>query len=99
MSWQCYEIVLEKISKKFVQIREEKFNCRKKLLEQVDRDGLLSVACESRQHREHYGRGENVAKYLGSQFEKLGMQVEYQYVEDGRPNVVGTLKGPAAARP
>src|SRR4030095_9498662 len=41
------------------------------------------------------GEEEEVAKYLGSEFEKLGMQVEYQYVEDGRPNVIGTLKGAA----
>ena len=39
------------------------------------------------------GDEENVAQYLGGEFERLGMKVEYQYVEDGRPNVIGTLKG------
>jgi acetylornithine deacetylase/succinyl-diaminopimelate desuccinylase-like protein len=34
-----------------------------------------------------------VARYLGGELEKLGMEVEYQYVEDGRPNVIGLLKG------
>src|SRR5262245_65535109 len=39
------------------------------------------------------GEEKEIAEYLGSEFEKLGMQVEYQEVEEGRPNVVGTLKG------
>jgi len=42
-------------------------------------------------------RREGVAEYLGSEFEKLGMQVEYQEVEEGRPQRNRHFeRGPAA---
>ena len=63
------------------------------VLQQVDRDRIVELACNLANIVSITGEEEEVAKYLGSEFEKLGMQVEYQYVEDGRPNVVGTLKG------
>src|ERR1043166_4767207 len=63
------------------------------VLEQVDRDHIVELACNLANIVSITGEEEEVAKFLGAQFEKLGMQVEYQYVEDGRPNVVGTLKG------
>jgi acetylornithine deacetylase/succinyl-diaminopimelate desuccinylase-like protein len=62
------------------------------VLQQVDRDRIVELACNLASIVSITGEEEDVAKYLGSEFEKLGMQVEYQYVEDGRPNVVGTLK-------
>jgi acetylornithine deacetylase/succinyl-diaminopimelate desuccinylase-like protein len=63
------------------------------VLEQVDRDRIVDVACNLADIVSITGEEEAVAKYLGSEFAKLGMEVEYQYVEDGRPNVVGKLKG------
>jgi acetylornithine deacetylase len=63
------------------------------VLEQVDRNRIVDVACNLANIVSITGEEEEVAKYLGSEFEKLGMGVEYQYVEDGRPNVIGTLKG------
>ena len=63
------------------------------VLEQIDRDRLVQLACNLADIVSITGEEEEVAKYLGSEFERLGMAVEYQYVEDGRPNVVGTLKG------
>ena len=66
---------------------------QEEVLEQVDRERIVEMACNLANIVSITGEEENVAKYLGSEFEKLGMQVEYQYVEDGRPNVVGTLKG------
>jgi acetylornithine deacetylase/succinyl-diaminopimelate desuccinylase-like protein len=63
------------------------------VLEQVDRDRIVDVACNLADIVSITGEEEAVAKYLGSEFAKLGMEVEYQYVEDGRPNVVGRLKG------
>jgi len=63
------------------------------VLEQVDRDRIVDVACNLANIVSITGEEEAVAKYLGSEFAKLGMEVEYQYVEDGRPNVVGRLKG------
>src|SRR4026208_360135 len=66
---------------------------QQEVLDQVDRDRLVEVACNLANIVSITGDAEHVAQSLGSEFEKLGMQVEYQYVEDGRPNVVGTLKG------
>ncbi|MGH7930342.1 MAG: M20 family metallopeptidase [Candidatus Binatia bacterium] len=63
------------------------------VLDQVDRDRIVDIACNLANIVSITGEEEEVARYLGSEFEKLGMNVEYQYVEDGRPNVVGTLKG------
>jgi acetylornithine deacetylase/succinyl-diaminopimelate desuccinylase-like protein len=63
------------------------------VLEQVDRDRIVDVACNLANIVSITGEEEAVAKYLGSEFANLGMEVEYQYVEDGRPNVVGRLKG------
>ncbi|MEX0803617.1 MAG: M20/M25/M40 family metallo-hydrolase [Candidatus Binatia bacterium] len=63
------------------------------VLEQVDRNRIVELACNLANIVSITGEEEGVARYLGGEFEKLGMQVEYQYVEDGRPNVVGTLKG------
>ena len=66
---------------------------QEEVLQQVDRDRIVEVARNLADIVSITGEEENVAKYLGGEFEKLGMQVEYQYVEDGRPNVIGTLKG------
>jgi acetylornithine deacetylase/succinyl-diaminopimelate desuccinylase-like protein len=66
------------------------------VLQQVDRDRIVELACNLANIVSITGEEEEVSKYLGSEFEKLGMDVEYQYVEDGRPNVVGRLKGTGA---
>jgi acetylornithine deacetylase len=63
------------------------------ILEQVDRERIVEVACNLANTVSITGDEKNVAEYLGGEFEKLGMQVEYQEVEEGRPNVVATLKG------
>src|ERR1044071_4079118 len=63
------------------------------VLEQVDRDRIVEMAVNLANTISITGEEEEVARYLGSEFENLGMQVEFQYVEDGRPNVIGTLKG------
>jgi acetylornithine deacetylase/succinyl-diaminopimelate desuccinylase-like protein len=63
------------------------------VLEQVDRDRIVDIACNLANIVSITGEEEEVARYLGGEFEKLGMDVEYQYVEDGRPNVIGRLKG------
>ncbi|HET7006202.1 MAG TPA: M20/M25/M40 family metallo-hydrolase, partial [Candidatus Binatia bacterium] len=66
---------------------------QQEVLDQVDRDRIVEMACNLANIVSITGDEENVARYLASEFEKLGMKVEYQYVEDGRPNVIGTLKG------
>ena len=63
------------------------------VLNQVNRNRIIELACNLANIVSITGEEEGVARYLGSELEKLGMQVEYQFVEDGRPNVVGTLKG------
>ncbi len=63
------------------------------VIEQVDRNRIVELACNLANIVSITGEEEEVAKYLGSEFERLGMEVEYQYVEDGRPNVIGRLKG------
>lgn len=63
------------------------------VLDQVDRNRIVDVACNLANIVSITGEEEEVARYLGSEFENLGMEVEYQYVEDGRPNVIGKLKG------
>src|SRR5919109_659453 len=63
------------------------------VLEQVDRHRIVELARNLADIVSITGEEREVAKYLGSEFEKLGMQVEYQEVEEGRPNVIGTLKG------
>src|SRR5919109_1921138 len=63
------------------------------VLEQVDRHRIVELARNLADIVSITGEEEAVARYLGGEFEKLGMQVEYQYVEEGRPNVVGVLKG------
>jgi acetylornithine deacetylase/succinyl-diaminopimelate desuccinylase-like protein len=63
------------------------------VLEQVDRNRIVEMACNLANIVSITGEEKEVAEYLGDQFERLGMQVEYQEVEEGRPNVIGTLKG------
>src|SRR5918999_5305939 len=63
------------------------------VLQQVDRDKIVELARNLADIVSITGEEKGVAEFLGGQFEKLGMWVEYQYVEDGRPNVIGTLKG------
>src|SRR5262245_53458077 len=62
-------------------------------LEQVDRHRIVELARNLADIVSITGEEKEVGEYLGSEFEKLGMQVEYQEVEEGRLNVIGTLKG------
>jgi acetylornithine deacetylase/succinyl-diaminopimelate desuccinylase-like protein len=59
----------------------------------VDRQRIVEIACNLADKVSITGEEKEVAEYLGGEFERLGMQVEYQEVEEGRPNVIGTLKG------
>jgi acetylornithine deacetylase/succinyl-diaminopimelate desuccinylase-like protein len=63
------------------------------VLEQVDRSRIVEIATNLANIISITGEEKEVAEYLGAEFENLGMQVEYQEVEEGRPNVIGTLKG------
>ena len=63
------------------------------VLEQVEGNRIVELACNLANIVSITGEEKEVAEYLGGEFERLGMQVEYQEVEEGRPNVIGTLKG------
>jgi len=66
---------------------------RNPVLEELDRDRLIEIARNLADIVSITGEEKEVAEYLGSEFEQLGMEIEYQEVEEGRPNVIGTLKG------
>ncbi|HEV8343046.1 MAG TPA: M20/M25/M40 family metallo-hydrolase [Candidatus Binatia bacterium] len=66
---------------------------KEKVLEQLSRDRLIELAKNLAEIVSITGEEKQVAEYLGSEFERLGMAVKYQDVEDDRPNVIGTLKG------
>ncbi len=63
------------------------------VLEQVDRQRIVELARDLADTVSITGDEKGVADYLGHEFESLGMHVEHQEVEEGRPNVIGTLKG------
>lgn len=66
---------------------------QEQVLEQVDRQRIVELARDLADIVSITGAEKSVAEYLGHEFEKLGMLVEYQEVEEGRPNIIGTLKG------
>lgn len=63
------------------------------LLQEPDRDRIIQLARNVADIVSITGEEKEVAEYLGGEFEQLGMEVKYQEVEEGRPNVIGTLKG------
>lgn len=65
----------------------------KQVLAQLDRAQLVEMTRALADIVTITGEEAPVAEYLGHQFERLGMEVEYQEVEEGRPNVIGTLRG------
>src|SRR5947207_15389932 len=68
-------------------------NMNEQVLKQYDRERLIEISKNLAETVSITGEEYNVAHYLGSEFEKLGMDVRYQEVEEGPPNVIGTLKG------
>ncbi len=66
---------------------------KEKVLEQLDRNRLIEVAKRMAEIVSITGEEKAIAEYLGGEFQRLGMEVKYQEVEEGRPNVIGRLKG------
>ncbi len=66
---------------------------RDAVLAAVDHDHLVQWATELADTVSMTGEEQPLAEYLGKQLEALGMRVTYQEVEEGRPNVIGELKG------
>ncbi|MBD0348348.1 MAG: M20/M25/M40 family metallo-hydrolase [Thermoleophilia bacterium] len=65
----------------------------RELASRVERNRLVETACDLVDIPSPTGHEQRLAEYLGEAFDSLGLHVAWQEVEDGRPNVVGTLAG------
>src|SRR3954463_14551788 len=59
----------------------------------IDRDRLVDWASKAIAIPSFTGSEEAMAGFMGDTFEELGLQVQWQQVEDGRANVLGTWAG------
>jgi len=59
----------------------------------VNRERLIELCKNLANTLSATGEEEAVARYVGEELQRLGMDVRYQEVEPGRPNVIGTLHG------
>lgn len=59
----------------------------------VDREASARMILEMIDIPTPTGHEETFAKYLGERFAELGMEITYQEVEVGRPNVIARLRG------
>lgn len=69
---------------------------KERVLEQLDKLRLIELARRAADTVSITGEEKAFAGFLGAEFEGLGMEVRYQEVEDGRPNVIGVLRGSGA---
>jgi len=65
----------------------------KGLLNKVDRDSLVETASDLVNIPSPTGHEQEAAEYVARTLGRLGLQVSWQEVEDGRPNVLGRLEG------
>jgi acetylornithine deacetylase len=65
----------------------------RELVSRVDRGRLLATASDLVEIPSPTGFEQGMAEYLRDLFGELGLQVTWQEVEEGRPNVVGVLRG------
>jgi len=63
-----------------------------KVLWQLDRVPLVEITRNLEDTDSLTGEEKPLAEYLGSEFERLWTELKYQEVEEGGPNVIGTLK-------
>jgi acetylornithine deacetylase/succinyl-diaminopimelate desuccinylase-like protein len=59
----------------------------------IDRDRLVDWASKAISIPSFTGSEEELARFVQATFEELGLQVQWQQVEEGRANVLGTLAG------
>jgi acetylornithine deacetylase len=62
----------------------------------IDRDRLVEWASRAISIPSFTGSEEAMAAFMAEAFRELGLAVQWQQVEEGRANVVGTLKGAGA---
>ena len=70
----------------------------RELVNKIDRQSLVETARELVSIASPTGEEQGVAEYLRRTFAEMGLQVAWQEVEDGRPNVVGLLEGAGDGR-
>ena len=59
----------------------------------IDRDRLVDWASKAISIPSFTGSEEELARFVQATFDELGLQVQWQQVEEGRANVLGTLTG------
>jgi acetylornithine deacetylase len=59
----------------------------------IDRDRLVEWASKAISIRSFTGSEEEMARFVAQTFEELGLQVQWQQIEEGRANVLATLTG------
>ncbi|MQA75179.1 MAG: M20/M25/M40 family metallo-hydrolase [Solirubrobacterales bacterium] len=64
-----------------------------RVLERVDEARLVETACSLVGISSPTGSEQAMAEQMAAIFEEMGLQVAWQEVEDGRPNVIGTWDG------
>jgi acetylornithine deacetylase/succinyl-diaminopimelate desuccinylase-like protein len=70
----------------------------RELLARLDRRRLLETASDLVEIASPTGHEQGMAEYLRDLFAELGLHVTWQEVEEGRPNVVGVLRGVGGGR-
>src|SRR5579859_6020722 len=64
-----------------------------RLIHAIDERRLIETACAYVNTPSPTGSEEAMGETVRAAFEDAGLAVSWQEVEDGRPNVIGTLKG------
>jgi len=64
----------------------------------IDRDRLVDVASRMIGVHSFTGDEQGMAELMVSLFEELGLRVQWQQVEDGRANALGTWSGTGGGR-
>ncbi|MGC9116182.1 MAG: M20 family metallopeptidase [Conexivisphaera sp.] len=63
------------------------------ILRRIDRDRLVRTLTELVNIPSPTGSEQEIGTYMYSKYRELGLKVIWQEVEDGRPNVIGILRG------
>jgi acetylornithine deacetylase/succinyl-diaminopimelate desuccinylase-like protein len=70
----------------------------RELVSRIDRGRLIETASDLVDIPSPTGYEQGMAEYLRDCLDELGLQVTWQEVEEGRPNVVGVLRGTGGGR-
>ena len=68
------------------------------ILEAVDEQGIVAMGCDVVNLCTPTGEELDMARYLRAAWEEMGLRVDWQEVEDDRPNVIATWKGAGAGK-